>query len=108
MVHSIKVTLPNAVTERTKSKIKIKQDLMKEGHEVNADFGSKEDVTEKIVVDFAHIEICKFQDQCRYYESCVYLHFSEQEPFLDSGFRRRFVYREEDFPQLQRTRKGNL
>ena len=57
---------------------------------------------------FAHIEICKFQDQCRYYESCVYLHFSEQEPFLDSGFRRRFVYREEDFPQLQRTRKGNL
>ena len=52
---------------------------------------------------YAHIELCKFQDQCRYYETCVYLHFSEQEHFLDSKIKNRFVYREEDFPQLQKS-----
>ena len=60
---------------------------------------------------FAHIQLCKYQDQCRYYETCVYLHFSEQKPFLDTGVRKSFVFREEEFPQLQRTnhfRKRNL
>ena len=54
---------------------------------------------------FAHIQLCKFQDQCLFYESCGYLHNSEQNnSFLESR-NNRFIYREEDFPKLERFRK---
>ena len=59
---------------------------------------------------FAHIKLCKYQDQCLYYESCGYLHQSEKESFLDLRSKRNFVFREEDFPPLGRFqgRRKNL
>ena len=51
---------------------------------------------------FAHIKLCKYQDQCLNYKYCGFLHFSEQKPFLESRMKKRFVFREEDFPRLER------
>ena len=49
---------------------------------------------------FSHINFCKYQDQCLNYQYCGLLHNSEQKPFLAS--RKRFIFREEDFPRLER------
>ena len=61
---------------------------------------------------FAHVELCKFQDQCLYYETCGYLHYSEQNQnnFLVSRHQKEFIFRTEDFPPLKNTlnRKRSL
>ena len=56
---------------------------------------------------FAHIKLCKFQDQCFYYESCRFFHYSEQKDFLGSrGRKKEFVFQEEEFPPLHNSRRG--
>ena len=57
---------------------------------------------------FAHVEFCKFQDQCLHYDTCVFLHYSEQDNFLDSRAKMPFIFREEEFPQMENSRRRNL
>ena len=58
---------------------------------------------------FAHVELCRFQDKCLYYESCGYLHYSEQNQnnFLEPRTQNHFIFRAEDFPPLKNTLNRN-
>ena len=54
---------------------------------------------------YLYVEICLYQDQCRYPSTCWYIH-DEKDAFLGMRREQQFMYREEDFPTLDQSNRN--
>ena len=55
---------------------------------------------------YLHIEICRYQEECRRPDSCRFFHILQKNHFLGRRSSQGFMYREEEFPTLDQSSKS--